>query len=43
MKVIIDIPEEEYSIIKKSNAPMVWAEHLIADGTPLPKGWKDHR
>lgn len=39
MKVIIDIPEEEYNIIKVSNAPMAWAEHLIANGTPLPRGY----
>ena len=37
MKVLIDIPEEEFNIIKKSNAPMTWAEHLIKNGTPLPK------
>ena len=39
MKVIIDIPEEEYNIIKASNAPITWAEHLIANGTPLPRGY----
>jgi hypothetical protein len=38
MQIVIDIPEEEYNIIKKTNAPMTWAEHLIAKGTPLPKG-----
>lgn len=38
MQIVIDIPEEEYNIIKKFNAPMTWAEHLIAAGTPLPKG-----
>jgi hypothetical protein len=38
MQIIVNIPEEEYNIIKKSNAPMSWAEHLIKNGTPLPKG-----
>ena len=38
MQIIIDIPEKEYNIIKKSTAPMTWAEHLIKNGTPLPKG-----
>lgn len=41
MHVVIDIPEEEYNIIKKSIAPMTWIEHLIKDGTPLPKGHGD--
>ena len=40
MQVVIKIPEEEYNIIKKSKAPMSWVEHLIVDGTPLPKGHK---
>jgi len=38
IELVIRIPEEEYNIIKKFNAPMTWAEHLIAAGTPLPKG-----
>lgn len=38
MQIVIDIPEDEYNIIKKSNAPMTWVEHLIKNGTPLPKG-----
>ena len=38
IKLIISIPEDEYNIIKKSNAPKTWVEHLIANGTPLPKG-----
>jgi hypothetical protein len=38
MQIVIDIPEEEYNIIKNSNAPMSWVEHLIANGIPLPKG-----
>lgn len=41
IKVIISIPEDEYNIIKKSNAPKTWAEHLIAKGIPLPKGHGD--
>jgi hypothetical protein len=36
--LVIKIPEEEYEIIKNSTAPMTWAEHLIKNGTPLPKG-----
>ena len=38
--LVIKIPEDEYNIIKnseKSNRPMVWVEHLIANGTPLEK------
>lgn len=38
MQIVINIPDEEYNIIKKSKAPMSWAEHLIKNGTPLPKG-----
>ena len=38
MKLIIDIPEEEYEKIKTCTSPMVWTEHLIKNGTPLPKG-----
>ena len=41
VELVIKIPEEEYNIIKKSNAPMSWAEHLIKNGTPLPKGHGD--
>ena len=37
MQIVIDIPEEEYDIIKNSKMPMTWVEHLIANGTPLPK------
>jgi len=35
MKIVIDIPREEYKNIKSSTAPMIWAEHLIKNGTPL--------
>lgn len=38
MQVVIEIPEEEYKIIKNRKGPMVWVEHLIKNGTPLPKG-----
>lgn len=38
IELVIKIPEDEYNIIKKSKAPMGWVEHLIANGTPLPKG-----
>ena len=38
IELVIKIPEDEYNIIKKSNSPMTWVEHLIANGTPLPKG-----
>ena len=38
MQIIIDIPDEDYEIIKNSNRPMYWAEYLIKHGTPLPKG-----
>ena len=38
MQIVIDIPEEEYERIKAYTGPMVWAEYLIARGTPLPKG-----
>lgn len=41
IQLVINIPKDEYNIIKKSNAPMTWAEHLIANGTPLPKGHGD--
>jgi hypothetical protein len=40
MQIVIDIPEEEYNIIKgvSTKRPMLWAEYLIANGTQLPKG-----
>lgn len=38
MQVVVEIPEEEYKIIKNRKGPMVWVEHLIKNGTPLPKG-----
>ena len=43
MQIVIDIPEEEYMLIKqkmKLNVGGVTseAEQIIANGTPLPKG-----
>lgn len=38
MKLMIDIPEEEYKKIKACTAPMTWTEHLIKNGTPLSEG-----
>jgi hypothetical protein len=38
IELVIKIPEEEYKIIKNHTGPMVWVEHLIKKGTPLPKG-----
>ena len=44
MQIVIDIPEEEYNLIKmklESNIGGVSseAERVIANGTPLPKGY----
>lgn len=41
MKLVIDIPEEEYNIIKNYNGFMTWVERLIKNGIPLPKGHGD--
>jgi hypothetical protein len=38
MKVLIDIPDEAYKAIKNSTKPLLYVEHLIQEGTPLPKG-----
>ena len=35
MRIVIEIPEEEYKRIKAYTAPMTWAEHLIKNGTPF--------
>ncbi len=35
MKIVIEIPEEEYEAIKNSTRPLYYAEHLIKNGTPL--------
>jgi len=38
MKVVIDVPDEMYKVIKNSTKPLYYVEHLIKEGTPLPKG-----
>lgn len=38
IELVIKISEEKYKIIKNHTGPMVWVEHLIKNGTPLPKG-----
>ena len=38
IELVIKISEENYNIIKNYKAPMSWAEHVIKNGTPLPKG-----
>ena len=37
MQIVIDIPEEEYKLIKYNTAECI-AEQVIKNGTPLPKG-----
>lgn len=38
MKVIIDIPEKAYELLKSKSELDNIAESIIANGTPLPKG-----
>lgn len=41
MKLIIDIPEETYNLLKTSGVDWLGAEHIldaVSKGTPLPKG-----
>ena len=38
IELLIKIDEEEYEIIKACTSFMSWAEYLIKNGTPLPKG-----
>jgi hypothetical protein len=38
IELVVKISEENYNIIKNYTAPMSWAEHVIKNGTPLPKG-----
>lgn len=38
IELVVKISEETYKILKNYTAPMPWAEHLIKNGTPLPKG-----
>jgi hypothetical protein len=35
MKIIIDVPDEMYEVIKNSTKPLYYVEHLIKNGTPL--------
>ena len=41
MKVIIDIPEKAYELLKSKSELDNIAESIIANGTPLPKGHGD--
>ena len=38
IELVVKISEETYKILKNYTDPMPWAEHLIKNGTPLPKG-----
>lgn len=38
IEVLIKIDEEEYKTIKACTSFMPWAEYLIKNGKPLPKG-----
>ena len=38
MKVVITVSDEMYKAIKNSTKPLYYVEHLIKEGTPLPKG-----
>jgi hypothetical protein len=38
MRVVIDVPDRVYKAIKNSTKPLLYVEHLIQEGTPLPKG-----
>jgi hypothetical protein len=38
MHVVIEIPDRAYKAIKNSTKPLLYLEHLIQEGTPLPKG-----
>ena len=46
MKIVIDIPEEDYKTLSKMSEKekvneLSYYERIIADGTPLPKGHGD--
>lgn len=42
IELVVKISEETYKILKNYTDPMPWAEHLIKNGTPLPKGhWRE--
>ena len=38
MKIVIDIPDEAYELLKSKQVLDNIAESIIANGTPLPKG-----
>jgi hypothetical protein len=38
MQVVIDVPDRVYKAIKNSTKPLLYVEHLIQEGTALPKG-----
>lgn len=38
MKLIVDIPEKAYELLKRKSELDNIAESIIANGTPLPKG-----
>lgn len=38
MKIVIDIPDEAYKLLKNKRVLDNIAESIIANGTPLPKG-----
>jgi hypothetical protein len=38
MRVVIDVPDRVYKAIKNSTKPLLYVEHLIQEGTALPKG-----
>ena len=37
MHVVIDVPDRVYKAIKNSTKPLLYLEHLVKEGTPLPK------
>lgn len=41
IELVIKIDEEEYKNIKACTSFMPWAEYLIKNGKPLPKGHGD--
>jgi len=34
MRVVIDMPDDEYKVIKNTTRPLYYAEHLIKEGKP---------
>ena len=41
IELVIKIPEEVYNLLKNDRVDWLGAEHIIANGTPLPKGHGD--